>query len=179
MNSTQPPFQKGDKGPGSGLIPSVKVDKLPRGCVRMIQNYKRCQMINEDCNEEANDIVNVCPNWALQKLKEKKKQIFKFTAININRYRRAIQVSSYNEGKTVADLERHTWNDGSRENLRPDTMWADERYLNTTQQDINDAKERVQKRNEEKGVKPTGLKEKHHYEWEGLKERETNPLLYP
>ena len=32
---------------------------------------------------------------------------------------------------------------GTRHHLRPDTMWADDRYVKVTQKDINEAKERV------------------------------------
>jgi len=40
-------------------------------------------------------------------------------------YHRAMAVSPYNEGRTVADVSDKTWIDGTRFNLRPDTVWAD------------------------------------------------------
>lgn len=45
-------------------------------------------------------------------------------------YRNAMDISPYNVGRTVADVSDKTWVDGTRTNLRPDTMWADERYRN-------------------------------------------------
>jgi len=47
-------------------------DKFPRACSRTINIFKRCQMINgkEKCAEEANDIIEICPNWCLDSLKE-------------------------------------------------------------------------------------------------------------
>lgn len=39
-----------------------------------------------------------------------------------------MQVSEYNKGRTVADVSNKDYIDGTRKYLRPDTMWADERY---------------------------------------------------
>lgn len=44
------------------------------------------------------------------------------------RYRDCMQVSEYNKGRTVADVSNKDYIDGTRKYLRPDTMWADERY---------------------------------------------------
>lgn len=40
-----------------------------------------------------------------------------------------MEISEYNKGRTVADISNKNWTHGTREYLRPDTMWADERYV--------------------------------------------------
>ena len=57
-----------------------------------------------------------------------------------------MQVSSYNEGRTPADVSTKTWVHGTSKYLRPNTMYADERYVKITQQEINEAKERVKQK---------------------------------
>lgn len=51
-----------------------------------------------------------------------------------------MEVSTYNRGRTVSDVPLRSWEDGSRHNLRPDTLWADDRYADVTQEEINAAK---------------------------------------
>jgi len=53
-----------------------------------------------------------------------------------------MKVSSYNVGRTPADVSDKTWVDGTRFHLRPDTMWADGRYATITQTEVNEAKKR-------------------------------------
>ena len=44
-----------------------------------------------------------------------------------------MEVSSYNEGRTLEDVDgSKRWIDGTRERLRPDSMWADDRYADIT-----------------------------------------------
>lgn len=57
-----------------------------------------------------------------------------------------MQVSEYNKGRTVADVSNKDYIDGTRKYLRPDTMWADERYSQVTQAEIDQAKQRVAER---------------------------------
>jgi hypothetical protein len=57
-----------------------------------------------------------------------------------------MDVPFYNKGRTVADVPLRNWKDGARENLRPDTMWADDRYVDVTKEEIQAAKERVKRR---------------------------------
>jgi hypothetical protein len=45
-----------------------------------------------------------------------------------SRYRDCMEVSDYNKGRTVADISDKDFLDGTKKYLRPDTMWADERY---------------------------------------------------
>lgn len=62
-----------------------------------------------------------------------------------------MKVESYNEGRTTADVSDKTWIHGTRHHLRPDTMWADDRYSQITQSEINDAVKRVEARNARSG----------------------------
>ena len=125
-------------------------DKLPKGCVRTIQNLRRCVMVNgkQKCKEEANEISRICPNWALDSMMEKQKFALKVRAIVNQQYKDVMEVSEYNKGRTAADVAEKTWIDGTRHRLRPDTMWPDARYSKITQKEINEAKERVRERDE-------------------------------
>jgi len=130
--------------------PVISADKLPRGCVRTIQGLRRCLMINggEKCVEEAYDITRICPNWALESMREKDRFFAKVRAIQNNQYHEVMKIAPYNEGRTIADVADRTWADGTRHHLRPDTMWPDERYTKITQREIDEAKERVRQRSE-------------------------------
>jgi len=154
------------------------VEKLPRACVRTIQTYKRCQMVNGDakCKDEAQDILEICPNWALDAIKERTRWTAKVSAMQNIQYFRAMEVSPYNKGRSVTDVPDKTWIDGTRLHLRPDTMWADERYSKITQAEINEAKKRVQQR---EAAKPKPKHEEHpHYDFKHI-ERKTPRPLYP
>ena len=201
MNRTSFPLHHRSHGPGSNLLPVLKADKYPRGCVRMIQNFKRCEMVNgierplvpiskpvapiskEDmknrkakCSKEKIEILNVCPKWVLEDMVEKQKFKTKVIGIQQKQYNEAMKVSSYNEGGDVSQLAHKTWTDGTREHLRPDTMWADNRYSEITQKEINEAKERHTAREAKKVAHPA--EHHHHYDWVEAKRRENAPL-YP
>lgn len=64
-----------------------------------------------------------------------------------------MDVPAYNKGRTVANVSRRNWNDGTADKLRTDSMWIDDRYVDITQEEIEQAKARVQKRNDAKGHK--------------------------
>lgn len=95
----------------------------------------------------------ICPPWALDKMKDNQLLKRKLEAQNNQKYRRAMEVPAYNRGRTVADIPNKTWADGERSKLRPNSIWADERYLDITQEEVDAAKERVRRRNKAKGVK--------------------------
>ena len=44
-----------------------------------------------------------------------------------------MEVPSYNKGRTVADTSRNTFGNGIRGFLRPNTLWADDRYADVTE----------------------------------------------
>jgi hypothetical protein len=60
-------------------------------------------------------------------------------------------VAEYNNGRTVANVSRKSWNDGTSDKLRSDSMWIDDRYVDINQAEIDQAKERVKRRNEAQG----------------------------
>ena len=62
-----------------------------------------------------------------------------------------MEVAGYNQGRTVANVPKKTWVDGTASNLRPDSMWIDDRYVDITQAEIDQAKQRVQARNQARG----------------------------
>jgi len=63
-----------------------------------------------------------------------------------------MDVPEYNQGRTVADVPERTWADGERTKLRPNSIWADDRYVDITQKEVDEAKERVNKRNAARGI---------------------------
>ncbi len=60
-------------------------------------------------------------------------------------------MAEYNNGRTVANVSRKSWNDGTSDKLRSDSMWIDDRYVDINQAEIDQAKERVKRRNEAQG----------------------------
>ena len=70
-----------------------------------------------------------------------------------------MQVSDYNKNRKVTEVAGKTWIDGTRNYLRPDTMWADDRYADITQADINAAKKRIAERNAKRNIDPTHILE--------------------
>lgn len=110
-------------------------------------------------------------------LKDHKKQQKKFRQIQDNQYREAIQVSSYNVGRTVADVSSKTYVHGTAKHLRPDTMWNDDRYLTVTQDEIDAAKTRHTDRLRKAGQKlseplqPVDTHVDHHYAYTGVEKR--------
>eukprot|EP01017_Pseudomicrothorax_dubius_P000470 TRINITY_DN0_c1893_g1_i5.p1 TRINITY_DN0_c1893_g1~~TRINITY_DN0_c1893_g1_i5.p1 ORF type:complete len:275 (-),score=76.59 TRINITY_DN0_c1893_g1_i5:109-933(-) len=177
-------FQQPKYAPGQFSYLVLTADKLPRGCTRAIQAKRRCLMVNgpEACNQEVQDIVDICPNWALDSLKEKERFAAKALAIRNIQYKKAMEVSSYNEGRTLADVSDRIWTDGERERLRPDSMWADERYAKITQAEINEAKARVAARNKQAGKSHGTAHEaehhEHHYDHIHNEKKQPRPL-YP
>jgi len=157
-------WQIEERAPGDFSHFVFTADKLPRGCVRQIQNFRRCEIVNgkEQCSGEAHEILKVCPTWALDEMKEKQRFISKVAAVNTQQYHKALEVSDYNKGRTIKDISEKTWLDGTRERLRPDTLWADERYTKITQTEINEAKKRVAERQQRRQGALGGHAEKHH-----------------
>jgi hypothetical protein len=186
--------------------------ELPRGCVRQKTIYQRCLIANNEqkakCREEAQNILEICPTWVLDDMRIGKLQDEKELAIDNLQYREAMKVGPYNIGRTIANISKKTTEDASSDKLRPDTMWADDRYADITQTEINAARERVAKRKEEAATKkqdvtpkfhmthenyyklgpnfdyygyspdPKDVAESQHYDWVHIK-RSTDKPLYP
>lgn len=133
-----------------GEMDIIAKPTVPRFCEREIRKYRTCVVANDQnqnvCQQEQDNIVAVCPQWALHNLKEKKLGLIKLEVLNNKRYREAMVIAPYNQGRTVADVPLRRWEDGTRENLRPDTLWADDRYVDITYEEVKAARERVQQR---------------------------------
>jgi hypothetical protein len=72
--------------------------------------------------------MEVCPDHVLEGLREKRKWYLRAETIDNQTYKRAMQVSDYNKGKSVADLDIKNWAYGHPHNLRSGTTWEDDRY---------------------------------------------------
>lgn len=114
----------------------------------------------------------------LGRTEEKKKQLDKIEAIQTLQYRSVLEVSAYNKGRTVKDVSDKTWADGHRDVLRPDTIWADERYTNINQAEVNEAKKRVAARDAAKNIEKAPVIHPHHPDLSSSHLKEEKPL-YP
>lgn len=120
--------------------------KFPRPCERYLGFYKRCVMVNgeDKCGKEERDFLGICPNFALEDYRKQKIFREKVRFIQRQEYLEAMEVPSYNKGRSVAMVDStKRWKDGQAQNLRPDSIWADDRYADVTQEDIDAAKARV------------------------------------
>jgi len=70
--------------------------------------------------------MEVCPDHVLEGLREKKKWYLRAESIDNETYRRAMEVSDYNRGRSVSDLKLKTWDYGTT--LRTESTWEDDRY---------------------------------------------------
>ena len=104
--------------------------KIPRGCFREIRKYQSCskEAGAEKCLAQKISIMEVCPDHVLEGLREKKKWMLRAQVIDNETYRRAMEVSDYNRGRSVSDLTLKTWEAGTAKKLRSDTLYQDDRY---------------------------------------------------
>jgi len=72
--------------------------------------------------------MEVCPDHVLELLREKKKHMLRAEVIDNETYKRAMQVSDYNRGRSVSQLQLKTWDHGTAANLRSDSLYQDDRY---------------------------------------------------
>ena len=72
--------------------------------------------------------MEVCPDHVLEGLREKKKHMLRAEVIDNETYKRAMQVSDFNRGRSVSDLQLKTWDYGTAKNLRSDSIYQDDRY---------------------------------------------------
>ena len=121
---------------GGGCTPIRKNSKymtlqpapMPRGCQREISKYQKCKETNgaPQCHNAKLSIMEVCPNHVLEGLREKKKWYLRAETIDNETYRRAMQVSDYNRGRSVSDLKLKSWSYGMQ--LRSDSYYQDDRF---------------------------------------------------
>lgn len=63
-------------------------------------------------------------------MQETKKRNLRALSINNATYKRAMEISPYNKGRTLADVDPNKrWSDGLAKNLRPDSYFYDDRYV--------------------------------------------------
>lgn len=67
--------------------------------------------------------MEVCPDHILEGLREKKKWMLRAEVIDNETYRRAMEVSDFNRGRSVSDLKLKTWEAGMAHKLRSDSMF--------------------------------------------------------
>ena len=103
---------------------------IPRGCYREIKKYQYCAQNRgaDACLNDKLSIMEVCPDHILEALREKKKWYLRAEVIDNQTYKRAMQVSDYNRGRSVSELKLKTWEFGKGENLKSDSLWQDDRY---------------------------------------------------
>ena len=70
--------------------------------------------------------MEVCPDHVLEALREKKKWYLRAETIDNETYRRAMQVSDYNRGRSISDLKIKDWSYGYT--LRSDSHYQDDRF---------------------------------------------------
>jgi hypothetical protein len=101
---------------------------IPRGCAREIRQYHFCkEKANpEACFQEKINIMEVCPDHVLEALREKKKHYLRAESIDNETYKRAMQVSEFNKGRSISDLKLKTWDQGKH--LRSDSWYQDDRW---------------------------------------------------
>jgi len=132
--------------PQDQTFPTLRAQKFPRVCDRYLGFYKRCASINgaSKCEKEEHDFLSICPNFALEDYRAGKVFSEKVKYIQRQEYHEAMEISSYNKGRSIAQVDaRKRWIDGTSANLRPDSMWIDDRYVDVTQEEIDAAKKRV------------------------------------
>lgn len=110
-------------------------------------------------------------------MRQRKRFEKKVLLIQKGEYDSAMAISSYNEGRSMANVSNKTYVHGTRQFLRPDTMWADERYTNVTSEEINAAKARHEARLKAEGRLNTPLKpDVHMYDNKSAQQNVQKPL---
>jgi hypothetical protein len=110
------------------LHPTYVKILLPKGCAKEIKLYKDCVVKKGDvnrCTEQKINIMEVCPKWSLELLRERKKFIMRATLIDNETYRRAMKVSAYNQARSLRDIKEDT---KGQPDIRTESYWYDDRY---------------------------------------------------
>ena len=104
---------------------ALKPTEIPRGCYREIRKYQSCAGDKgaANCANEKISIMEVCPDHVLEGLRERRKWFLRAETIDNQTYKRAMTVSDFNKGRSVADLEIKDWSHGDPRNLRTESTW--------------------------------------------------------
>jgi hypothetical protein len=69
-----PRYKKPEGSNVISITPEIRYEFFPRHCTRTVDSYKTCLISNDDdkskCKHEGEDILAICPSWALDKMKE-------------------------------------------------------------------------------------------------------------
>ena len=112
---------------------TLQHNMIPKGCLREIRRFQACagdaSQSAAACQDKKLSIMEVCPNHILEGLAEKKKWYARAEVIDNETYRRAMEVSDFNRGRSISDLKLKTWDYGAT--LRSDSLYEDDRYVPT------------------------------------------------
>jgi len=76
--------------------PIISLEFYPKHCVRAVSAYRKCLMANDDnkktCEHEGDDILGICPPFALDSMKENNKLKLKLEALANQKYRKVMEV---------------------------------------------------------------------------------------
>ena len=90
----------------------------------------------------------MCPQFALDTLRELKLRQKDNQLTQIQDYKFAMSVSSYNKKRSIVDIDdSKRWIHGTRKFLRPDTFWADDRYVDVSLDEIDSARSNYESKN--------------------------------
>lgn len=132
-NKKNKPFKKVDGGNksrnGFPRNPVYAQVPIPKGCNREIHKYKTCfanKKNQSECFDQKINVMEICPKWVLELLREQKRYLMRATLIDNQTYKRAMKVSDYNRDRSLSDIK----DDPSKEvhNYRGEAWWADDRY---------------------------------------------------
>lgn len=75
-----------------------------------------------------------------------------------------MQVAEYNKGRSMRDVDGSKRKiHGTKAYVRPDTIWADERYLNVTYEEIMEARKKLAEKEGKKDFKD--IYKRPDYDW--------------
>lgn len=134
-NRKNKPFK--DQGNGGDRIPKFASAPrgptyvkhyLPKGCAKEINKYRKCVKSTKDimsCYDQKINILEVCPKWVLEALRERKRVVMRATLIDNETYRRAMKVSDYNQNRSLKDISHDV---RKQRSVRSDSYLFDDRY---------------------------------------------------
>lgn len=110
----------------SSLVTKFNHTKNEKSVINIVMNNNTLSnKLNNSCTTEKINIVEVCPKWVLEALREKKKAILKCTVIDNRTYRNAMKVEDYNKNRSLKDIKDKY---AHLRSVRAETYWADDRY---------------------------------------------------
>lgn len=79
-----PRYSRPEGANAISIKPQLKLEFFPRHCIRSVDAFKTCLIANDDnkqkCSHEGEDILAVCPPWALDKIKDNQRLKLKLEA---------------------------------------------------------------------------------------------------